>query len=74
MIRWKRKGRDRHPVRTWLIRLGVLLVVTAGLYLVLGIIGLTSLPTEQFAWNHIRMVSGAAILGCLMAAVGYGNE
>ena len=74
MIRWQRKGQERHFVRTLLIRLGIVMSAVAGVYLLLGIIGLVPLETETIAWNNIRIVSGIAILGCLSAAVGYGNE
>ena len=74
MIRWQKKGSERHPVRTWMIRLGIVLISLAGSYLLLGFLGWLPLETEAVAWNNIRIISGAAILGCLLAAVGYGNE
>jgi len=74
VIRWQKKGSERHPVRTWMIRLGIMLISVAGSYLLLGLLGWLPLETEAVAWNNIRMISGAAILGCLLAAVGYGNE
>lgn len=74
MIRWQRKGKERHYARTFLIRSGIVLATISGLYLLFGIAGLLPLATEPIAWNNIRMVSGATIFGCLMAAVGYGNE
>ena len=35
---------------------------------------LLPLELEAVTWNNIRIISGAMILGCLVAAVGYGNE
>lgn len=57
-----------------MIRAGVFLFTVAGIYLVAGLTGLAPLSTEAMAWNNLRIVAGAAILGCLLAAVGYGNE
>ncbi len=74
MIRWKRAGKDRHPVRTWLIRCGLTLIVIGASTLLTGLVGLFPLEMETPAWNNIRILAGTAILGCLMAAVGYGNE
>ena len=74
MIRWQRKGKARHPVRTGLIRAGIAIVAISGVYLCLGLLGVTPLETETFAWNNLRLVAGASILGCILAAVGYGNE
>ena len=74
MIRWRRTGANRHPARTWMIRVGITLFIAAGLYVVGGVIGLLPLAQDPLAWNNLRMVAGAAILGCLAAAVGYGNE
>jgi len=51
-----------------------MLISLAGSYLLLGLLGWLPLETEAVAWNNIRIISGAAILGCLLAAVGYGNE
>ncbi len=74
VIRWRRAGSDRHPVRTWFIRCGVALILAGGLTLLAGLAGIVPLEMEEFAWNNIRIVAGTAILGCLLAAVGYGNE
>jgi hypothetical protein len=74
VIRWRRAGKERHPVRTWLIRCGVALIVIGSIALLAGLAGLFPLEMEKPAWNNIRIVAGSAILGCLMAAVGYGNE
>jgi hypothetical protein len=70
----KRARGARHPLRTALVATGVALLLVAGAYLVGGILGHLPLETEAMSWNNIRIISGAAILGCLMAAVGYGNE
>lgn len=74
MIRWQRNGRARHPARTWLIRLGITIIAISGVYLLCGIVGLVPLETETIAWNNLRIVAGVSILGCMIAAVGYGNE
>ena len=74
MIKWQRKGKERHPARTWLIRAGTIIVAVSGAYLLCGIAGLVPLETEKIAWNNLRLVAGASILGCMIAAVGYGNE
>jgi hypothetical protein len=57
-----------------MIRLGITLFAVAGVYLLGGVLGALPLAAEPLAWNNLRMVAGAAILGCLVAAVGYGNE
>ena len=74
LIRWKRAGEERHRVRTLLIRIGVVMIAGGGIYLAGGLTGLFPLETESLAWNNIRIISGVTILGCLLAAVGYGNE
>jgi hypothetical protein len=74
MIRWQKKGKERHPARTWLIRAGSFIAAVSGVYLLCGIAGLVPLETEEIVWNNLRLVAGASILGCLIAAVGYGNE
>jgi hypothetical protein len=63
-----------HPFRTFVIRFGIALAAVSGLYAVSGMAGLVPLSTETLAWNNIRIVSGLTIFGCMMAAVGYGNE
>lgn len=69
---------DNHrPVslaRTLGIRGGIALVIIASTYLLGGLAGFFPLQIEALAWNNIRIVAGAAILGCLMAAVGYGDN
>jgi hypothetical protein len=52
----------------------VALIVIGSIALLAGLAGLFPLEMEKPAWNNIRIVAGSAILGCLMAAVGYGNE
>ncbi len=64
----------RHPLRNLLIGCGTALLAVAGIYLVAGLLGLLPLEIEELKWNNIRIISGVAILGCLMAATGYGNE
>ncbi len=74
MIRWQREGALRHPARTWLIRCGITVATISGGYLLGGMLGIFPLEPTATAWNNVRIISGAAIAGCLMAAVGYGNE
>lgn len=64
----------RHPLRTALIFAGIAMLLASGSYLIAGLVGLVPLQAEVVSWNNIRIVSGFSILGCLMAAVGYGNE
>lgn len=63
----------RAPLRTAAIRVGITLLLVASIYLVCGFLGWLQLELEAIAWNNIRIVSGAAILGCLMAAFGFGD-
>ncbi len=62
-------------LRTWLIRIGlVLLVPSLGLFS-LGLAGL--IDAERFALGQgsgLRVIAGFAVLGCLLAAVGYWDE
>ncbi|MDX1459793.1 MAG: hypothetical protein R3348_01940 [Xanthomonadales bacterium] len=74
MIRWQNRGKDRHPARTWMIRAGMTLIAASVPYLILGLLGWVPLEVKVLAWNNVRFVAGAAIAGCLLAAVGYGNE
>jgi len=64
----------RHPFRTFLIRAGIFLAVIGGIYLLAGLAGIAPMTLETLGWSNIRIVSGLAIFGCLMAAVGYGDE
>ena len=64
----------RAPLRTAAIRVGITLLVVASIYLVCVLLGWLPLELETIAWNNIRIVSGVAILGCLMAAIGFGDE
>jgi hypothetical protein len=57
-----------------MIRAGIALTAVSGSYLVFGVLGWLPFGTDAIAWNNVRIVAGAAILGCLLAAVGYGNE
>ena len=69
LIRWQRKGSSRHSVRTWMIRVGVVLIAVSGTYLALGVVGVLRFSPEVTAWNNIRIISGCVIFGCLLAAV-----
>ena len=64
----------RAPLSDWIIRAGIALLVAGSLYLTFGLLGWFPLELETIAWNNIRIVSGVAIAGCLMAAFGYGDE
>jgi hypothetical protein len=72
--RTQQKDAARHPARTWMIRCGGSLAALSGLYLMVGMIGIMPLEPVEIAWNNVRIVAGATIAGCLMAAVGYGDE
>jgi len=64
----------RAPLRTAMIRVGITLLLMSSLYLICGLLGWVPLELEVIAWNNIRIVSGVAISGCLMAAIGFGDE
>jgi hypothetical protein len=64
----------RTSLRTAVIRIGIMLLLLSSLYLMGGLLGWLPLELETIAWNNIRIVSGVAVFGCLMAAIGYGNE
>jgi len=57
-----------------MVRVGITLLVTGSVYLCCGLLGWLPLQLEVIAWNNIRIVSGVAIAGCLMAAFGFGDE
>jgi hypothetical protein len=65
---------ERGPLRTFVIQAGIALIVTGLMYLTFGLLGWFPLELETMAWNNIRIVAGVAITGCLMAAIGYGDE
>ena len=71
---WRGTQVAGHPFRTFMIRIGITLAAASGLYALSGMAGMVPLSTETLAWNNIRIVSGLTIVGCMMAAVGYGNE
>lgn len=54
--------------------MGIILLLVGSLYLTCGFLGWVPLELEVIAWNNIRIVSGVAISGCLMAAIGFGDE
>ena len=64
----------RTPIRTAVIRVGIMLLLVSSTYLICGLLGWLPLELEVIAWNNIRIVSGVAISGCLMAAIGFGDE
>ena len=68
------KKATRAPLRTGLIRAGIALLLAGVFYLAMGLSGVLPLELETIAWNNIRIVSGVAIAGCLLAAIGYGDE
>ena len=74
MIRWQNRGKKRHPARTWMIRVGMILIAISVPYLAMGVLGWFPLEVKVITWNNVRFIAGAAIVGCLLAAVGYGNE
>jgi len=64
----------RSPIRTAVIRVGIMLLLVSSTYLICGLLGWVPLELEVIAWNNIRIISGVAISGCLMAAIGFGDE
>lgn len=61
--------------RRWLVRVGLTLVVPSSLYFALGLVGLV--PTEPFALgpsSGLRTIASLAVLGCLLAAIGYWDD
>ena len=64
----------RSLLRTLLVRAGISLAAISGSYLAAGLAGWLPLEIEMLAWNNVRIISGLSILGCLMAAVGFGDE
>ena len=57
-----------------MIRAGVAAIAVSGTCLMLGVFDVIEFSPDVTAWNNIRTLSGIAIFGCLLAAVGYGNE
>jgi hypothetical protein len=57
-----------------MIRAGIALIVISGPYLIFGLLGWIPLETKSITWHNLRFFAGASIFGCLLAAVGYGNE
>ena len=58
-----------------MVRLGTAMVIPSSIYLVLGMIGLV--PTDFLALgpsSGLRTVASIAVLGCLIAAVGYWDD
>jgi hypothetical protein len=62
-------------IRSLLVRIGILLVVPSVFCLMLAMAGLVR--ADVFAVGGIgglRMIAAVAVLGCLMAAVGYWDD
>ena len=75
MIRHPRMSeKARGPLRNALIRGGITIAIGAGAYLAGGLAGIFPLELEQITPSNIRIVAGITIVGCLMAAIGYGSE
>jgi len=72
--KYMNKEPARAPLRTAVIRVGIMLLLVSSIYLVCGLLGWLPLELEIVVWNNIRIVSGVAISGCLMAAIGFGDE
>lgn len=64
----------RGSLRTAVIRIGIMLSIVSSVYLIIGLLGWLPLELETIAWNNIRIVSGVAVFGCLVAAIGFGDE
>jgi hypothetical protein len=50
------------------------MILFGGCYLLAGLAGAVPMTIESMSWNNIRIISGLAVFGCLMAAVGYSDE
>ena len=68
------KKTARKPLRGAMIRIGVTLLIASSVYLLGGLLGWLPLELETLTWNNIRIISGVAIAGCLLASIGYGDE
>jgi hypothetical protein len=66
--------KPRSLLRNVLIRGGIAMAVGSGCYLTGGLLGIFPLELEQVRLSNIRIVAGITILGCMMAAIGYGAE
>ena len=65
---------EGRPARTLMIRTGIAMFVASGIYMTLGLLNFVHLELTEWSWNNIRIVAGCGIVGCLMAAVGYGDQ
>ena len=62
-------------VRRNMVRAGIGLIVSSVFFLTLAMAGIVR--TDSFAVggnSGLRMIAGVAILGCLMAAIGYWDD
>ena len=55
-------------------RLGVTLIMAGSLYIGLGLFGVVPLELEGVSVSNIRIPSGIAIIGCLIAAFSTRNR
>ena len=60
--------------RLFFERLGVSLIMAGSLYIGLGLFGVVPLELEGVSVSNIRIPSGIAIIGCLIAAFSTRNR
>lgn len=58
----------------FLERLGIALIIAGSLYVGLGLFGVVPLELEGVSVSNIRIPSGIAIIGCLIAAFSTRNR
>ena len=58
----------------FLERLGIALIIAGSLYVGLGLFGVVPLELEGVSVSNIRIPSGIAIIGCLIAAISTRNR
>jgi hypothetical protein len=64
-----------HTLRPWLVRIGIGALVPSLIYFVLGLMGLVATEWLSIGANSgLRAVASIAVLGCVMAAIGYWDE
>lgn len=62
-------------VRRWLVRIGLFLLALAGLGLALVAGGVVSVDSLALGTQSgFRSIAEVAVVGCLLAAIGYWNE
>ena len=65
---------DLFMTSVFLERLGIALIIAGSLYVGLGLFGVVPLELEGVSVSNIRIPSGIAIIGCLIAAFSTRNR